>query len=69
MNMLTKDSSKRANCGSQKDIEYISNVITDIDFLTANNWIGNSVTDMANQLFRKTMCYMNNKHYHLALNK
>ena len=46
MKLLKKDSSKGANSDSQKDIIDISNVITDIDSITAiNNYVNNSVTD------------------------
>ena len=51
MKKLTKDSSKRANCDSQKNIKDISNAITDIDLVTTiNNCVNNSVADMTNQV-------------------
>ena len=41
--------SKRANCDSQKVIEDILNVTTDIETIASvNNWVNNSVTDLAN---------------------
>ena len=63
--MLTKAISKRANCDSLKDIEDISNVITDIDSVTA---INNCVNNCIKISFGKTIRYMNNKRYYLALN-
>ena len=49
MKLLTKDISKRAYCNTQKEIKDITNVITDIDSITAtNNYINNSITDLAN---------------------
>ena len=74
MKYLTKHSSKRANCDSQKDTEDFSNVITDTDSVVAiNNCFIISVTDMVNHvnsLFsHKTVSYMNNKRYYFGLNK
>ena len=47
----TKLISKRANFNSQKYIEGISNVITDIGSVAAiSNCITNSVTDIANHI-------------------
>lgn len=74
MKQLTKDSSKRPNCDSQKDTEDFSNVITDTDSVVAiNNCFIISVTDMVhhvNSLFSdKTVSYMNNKRYYFGLNK
>ena len=51
MKLLTKKRSKRANSDSQKNIEDLSNVIADIDSVTAiNNYFNNEVTDMANYI-------------------
>ena len=62
MNLLTKDSSKRDNCYSQKDNEDILNVITDIDFVTAiNNCVNNFVTNMANRVIN--ICWKNDMLY------
>lgn len=71
MKLLKKDSSKGANSDSQKDID-ISNVITDIDSITAiNNYVNNSVTDRQIALsvfFGKVICFMNNKRCYLLIN-
>ena len=62
MNLLTKDSSKRDNCYSQKDTEDILNVITDIYFVTAiNNCVNNFVTNMANRVIN--ICWKNDMLY------
>ena len=51
MKWLTKDISKRANCDSQKVIEDILNIMTDIETIAAvNNWVNNSVTDLTNRI-------------------
>ena len=51
MKLLSKDSLKRADCDSQKHIEDISNVITDINSVTAiSNCVTNSVADIANHI-------------------
>lgn len=72
MKLLKKDSSKGANSDSQKDIIDISNVITDIDSITAiNNYVNNSVTDRQIALsvfFGKVICFMNNKRCYLLIN-
>ena len=65
MKLLKKDSSKRADCGSQKGIEYISNVVTDSNSETAiNSYTNNSLTDIANRVIiffiGKAVCYVNN---------
>ena len=71
MKLLKKDSSKGANSDSQKDID-ISNVITDIDSITAiNNYVNNSVTDRQIALsvfFGKVICFMKNKRCYLLIN-
>ena len=51
--LLTKDSSKKANCYTHKDIEDIANVIKESDSVTAtDNCVNNSITDMANGSFK-----------------
>ena len=74
MKLLSKNSSERANCDSQKNIEGFLNVVTDIDSITTiNNSVTNSVTEMTtgiiNIFLRKTTCYINLKLYYLAFNK
>ena len=47
MKLLIKDSLKGAKWDTQKNVEDITNVITDFDFATATNYcVNNSVTDM-----------------------
>ena len=69
MKLLRKKSSRRANSDNQKAIEDLSNVIADIDSITAiNNYFNNDVTGMANHIVIffswSTICYMNNKSYY-----
>ena len=66
MKLLRKKSSRRANSDNQKVIEDLSNVIADIDSITAiNNYFNNDVTGMANHIVIffswSTIFYMNNK--------
>lgn len=53
MKFLTKDSSKRANCDTQKDIEDITNVTIDINSVKAMyNCIKNSITNMTTDVIK-----------------
>ena len=72
--LLPKNSSARANCDIQKNIEDFLNVVTDIDSIASiNNSVTNSVTEMTTRIinifFGKTTCYINIKLYYLAFNK
>lgn len=58
MKLLTKDSSKRANCDTQKDIEDITNVTIDINSVKAMyNCIKNSITNMTTDVIK---CFWKN---------